>query len=195
MIAASHVTNISVANNSSLQHVQIFQALLNIQNALPPQVTLQKPVMFLDALDRLAPIHLEWINSREAFLAVLTVRFKHVGLQMVQNGQFALQATRTKRDIDLNRPWETCFHPGQEYDMSMIFRDSSSRNDTACISCNYECTGETGQDITWQVQKAYDVLLAMLLTCSPAQTAIPPFDAYQKWLMTNPITLKKRLIL
>ena len=116
---------------------------------LPPQVLLQKPVMFLDALDRLAPIHLEWINSYEAFLAVLKVRFKHVGLKMVENGEFALQATKTKRDVDLNRPWDVCLCPGQAYDMSMLFEDLCPSPDTLCTACHYPCPGKPDEQITW----------------------------------------------
>jgi hypothetical protein len=58
----------------------------------------------LDALDRLAFIHLEWINSWEAFMAVLKVGFEHVSLHMVESGHFALQATRIKQDIGKRRP-------------------------------------------------------------------------------------------
>jgi cytochrome c553 len=105
--------------------------------------------MFLDALDRLAPIHLEWINSHEAFLAVLKVRFKHHGIQLIENGRFALQASKTKRDVNLNRPWEICLHPGQEYDMSMLFQDSSSPAATTCASCHHTNQGKMDEDITW----------------------------------------------
>jgi hypothetical protein len=135
--------------HDSLQHIQTRNTLRKIQETLPPQVLLQKPIMFLDALDRIAPIHLEWINSYEAFLAVLKVRFKHIGLQMIENGRFALQASKTKRDVDLRKPWEACFYPGQAYDMSMLFRDSSSNRTTACTACHYPCAGTTGEDITW----------------------------------------------
>ena len=120
-----------------------------MQDNLPSQVLLQKPVMFLDALDRLAPIHLEWINSYEAFLAVLKVRFKHVGLKMVKNGQFALQATKTKKDVDLSRPWDVCLYPGQTYDMSMLFRDSGSSPNSLCTACHYPSSGEPDEQITW----------------------------------------------
>lgn len=116
---------------------------------LPPQVLLQKPVMFLDALDRLAPIHLEWINSHEAFFAVLKVRFKQVGLQMIESGRFALQATKTKRDVDLNRPWDSCMYPGQAYDMSMLFRDQCSSPNNLCTACHYPCSGNPGEEVTW----------------------------------------------
>jgi hypothetical protein len=128
----------------------MFNALKGIQNAIPPQILLQKPVMFLDALDRLAPIHLEWINSREAFLAVLKVRFKNVGRRMIEDGKFALQATKTKRDINLERPWEVCMKPGQEYDMSMLFQDPGSGDmTTVCTGCRSVCSGEAGEEITW----------------------------------------------
>ncbi|KAF7504319.1 hypothetical protein GJ744_002439 [Endocarpon pusillum] len=109
---------------------------------------MQKPVMFLDALDRLAPIHLEWINSREAFFTVLKVRFKHVGLQMIESGRFALQATKTKRDVDLNRSWDSCLYPGQAYDMSMLFRDQGFSPNNSCTACYYPCSGNPGEEIT-----------------------------------------------
>ena len=133
----------------SMQHVQTLNALQMIQGSLPPQVMLQKPVMFLDALDRLAPFHLEWINSHEAFLAVLKVRFRSHGLRMVENGHFALQDTKMKRDIDMARPWEACLFPGQECDMSMLFRVQSSDDTTSCANCHHMCSGKAGEDITW----------------------------------------------
>lgn len=132
--------------HDSLQHLETLQ---KIQENLPAQVLLQKPVMFLDALDRLAPIHLEWINSQEAFLAVLKVRFKHLGLRMIENGRFALQATKTKRDVNLDTPWEVCLLPGQTYDMSMLFRASSSDTTTTCTACHHTCSGKADEDITW----------------------------------------------
>lgn len=130
------------------QHLQTYITLQKIQDMLPPQVLLQKPVMFLDALDRLAPIHLEWINSYEAFFAVLKVRFKHVGLQMIESGRFALQATKTKKDVDLNRPWDSCLYPGQAYDMSMLFPDQGSSPNNLCPACRYPCSGNPGEEIT-----------------------------------------------
>lgn len=107
--------------------------------------------MFLDALDRLAPFHLEWINSYEAFLAVLKVRFKYQGFHMIENGHFALQASKTKRDVDLTRPWEVCLQPGQEYDMSILFLENGSPENTKCTFCFCESSGTPGQDITWCV--------------------------------------------
>lgn len=87
--------------------------------------------MFRDALDRVAPIHLEWINSREAFMAVLKVRFKDFGLHKIQNGEFALQDTGSADDIDLSdisRDWDFIFAPGQQVDMSVIFKRRDKAN-------------------------------------------------------------------
>lgn len=135
--------------DDSSQHLQVLKAISQNQNSIPPQILLQKPVIFLDALDRLAPFHLEWIDSHEAFLAVLKIRFKDHGLQMVESGRFALQASKTKKDVDLNRPWNICLFPGQEYDMSMLFRDPNSENNTNCMACHHICSGKAEEDIIW----------------------------------------------
>ena len=39
-------------------------------SGLPQQIENQQPVVFRDALNRVAPIHLEWINSPEEVLWV-----------------------------------------------------------------------------------------------------------------------------
>jgi hypothetical protein len=129
--------------------MSIAQALAKEQASIPAQVLLQQPIMFLDAMNRRTPVHLEWINSWEAFIAVLKVRFKHSGLSKIEAGEFALQATKTQRDIDRSRPWDACFLPGQSYDMSMIFRDANYAKVTSCPHCKCECAGESTQDITW----------------------------------------------
>lgn len=165
MYVSFSLTNI-ILTCASWQHTQTFKAIQNIQKSLPPQILMQKPVMFLDALDRLAPIHLEWINSREAFLAVLKVRFKHNGLQMIEEGRFVVQATKSKRDIDLNTPWEICLLPGQEYDMSMLFDDPRPSSETVCTFCGQLCPGNTGEDITWWVPKRFSIDVHRLTSIS-----------------------------
>lgn len=155
----------------SLQHVEILKVLRAIQEAIPPQVLLQKPVMFLDALGRLAPIHLDWINSYEAFLAVLKVRFKHHGLHLIEEKCFVLQATRTKRDVNFNLPWDCCLIPGQEYDMSMIFQHPGAATEAICVSCHHACAGQAGNDVTWLVTTLRWRLKMRLIMCLTARTA------------------------
>ncbi|KAL8798929.1 MAG: hypothetical protein Q9182_006276 [Xanthomendoza sp. 2 TL-2023] len=124
-------------------NLRVFQVVLEVQNLLksmPGQVERQQPVYLNDALGRYAPFHLEFIRSKEALISVLSINFKWVGSasRMIMNGDFAIHDSRTQRDIDLNRPWEECFIPGQQVDMSMIFerRDPGS---TLCPRCDHEC--------------------------------------------------------
>lgn len=139
----------------ALKQTMIYEGLKTIEqskDSLPPQVLLQQPVTFIDALDRVSSFHLDWIDSHEAFLAVLKCRFRNYGHQMIENGRFAIQASKTKRDINLNKPWNVCLFPGQEYDMSMLFQDPNRGNDTSCTSCTscHEiCPGKPGDEITW----------------------------------------------
>ena len=44
------------------------------------------------------------------------------GAEKIDRGEFMIQETSTKREIDLDNDWETCFLPGQRVGMSMIFR-------------------------------------------------------------------------
>jgi hypothetical protein len=125
--------------------------LEKLYNAIPPQIKNQQPVIFRDALNRVTPIHLEWTNSHEAFLAGLEIRFKDLGLQKIRRKEFALQRAGSNRDIDLNRPWEICFCPGQRVDMSMVFSEFHNTNMAVCPACQHECFGETGAEVEWYV--------------------------------------------
>ena len=120
-----------------------------ITNALPPQVERQQPVIFRDALNRIAPIHLEWIDSREAFLAVLKVRFKEHGLRKVANKEFVLRAAGSREDVDMKRPWSIWFQAGQRVDMSMLFREAASVDTAICPACHSSCPGDSDTEIEW----------------------------------------------
>jgi hypothetical protein len=70
-------------------NMKIYEMVLDMQKfqfQLPPQVVRQQPVYFEDAHGRVAPFHIEFINSFDAFQAVMEVRFRHLpGLKKVQN--------------------------------------------------------------------------------------------------------------
>ncbi|KAL8717622.1 MAG: hypothetical protein Q9181_008301 [Wetmoreana brouardii] len=134
-------------------NMRVFQVILNVQNLLlsiPEQVERQQPVYLNDALGRYAPFHLEFIRSAEALISVLSINFNWVGSasKKIKDGQFSLHDTRSKRDIELNRPWDECFLPGQHVDMSMIF-DRSGACTAACPGCRYTCPCRPGEDIKW----------------------------------------------
>ena len=131
-------------------NLQVYDIVLNMQMKLPVQIERQQPVIFLDACARLSPVHLEFITSAEAFLAVLKVRFQHAGLRKIKKGQFALEESRTRRLIDLRRPWHTCFLPGQRIDMSMIFSEPSDGGKTRiCPGCRYNSVSNEIGGIDW----------------------------------------------
>jgi hypothetical protein len=55
-----------------------YKVLLDVQSRIPREFKpcwIQEPVMLTDALGRVAPIHIELVNSWEVFDSVLTARF------------------------------------------------------------------------------------------------------------------------
>ena len=129
-------------------NLQMYDLVLSMQATLPVQIERQRPVLFLDACGRLSPIRLEFITSAEAFIAVLKVRFKDAGLKKIEKGHFFLEEARTKRLVDLRRPWHTCFLPGQKIDKSMVFSQAENPRST-CPGCQYESSANTTGDVEW----------------------------------------------
>ncbi|KAL9135056.1 MAG: hypothetical protein Q9175_003762 [Cornicularia normoerica] len=123
--------------NEMLAELRDIATVARVSQAIPAQVLLSTPVILLDARGRSAPFHLEFIDSSEAFIAVLKVRFKDIGLRKIENGQFALEDTTRKRSLRLSDAWSTTVRPGQHISMSMIFRLQESPN-TTCPSCGHE---------------------------------------------------------
>lgn len=123
---------------------------LSLETNLPPQVKLQKPVILLDACGKLAPFHLDFITSEEAFLAVLKVCFKQAGvrasgLEKLERSEYVVRDGRGI--VDWTQPWEKRFRPGWRYDMRMTFRRSYPLS--RCPSCLTENQGTFEDDIRW----------------------------------------------
>jgi hypothetical protein len=110
---------------------------------IPGQIDRQQPVYLIDALGRHRPLHLEFIRSPEvrnysilklhqadtlqkALSSVLQSTFRLVGsgAKKIQLGEYVLQDSVTKREINLSDPWETTFCPGQTVVMSMVFEST-----------------------------------------------------------------------
>jgi hypothetical protein len=123
-------------------NMKVYQIVLNMQSTmqrqLPAQVDRQQPIYFEDAHGRLAPFHTEFINSFEAFQAVMEVRFRHVpGLKKFQRRQYLLQEPGSKRKLDLQAPWESVFLPRRRVVMSMVFQ-SPQISTSSCPGCQTE---------------------------------------------------------
>lgn len=136
-------------------HIRIFNAVTQMQQLLcsiPPQIEREQPVLFEDAHGRLAPFHVEFINSYGAFQAVLEARFENMpGLRKVINLEYAMQDTQSKKIIDLSGPWESTIRPGRKFVMSMVFQMSKAMV-SACPGCSTETSSRlvnVGSDIQW----------------------------------------------
>ena len=130
-------------NKQLLQGVQDLNQMVQLEKSIPPQVLLGQPVTLLDCFGKAAPFHLEFIDSLEAFMAVMKVRFKQAGVKSsgiakLENHEFSIQDTRRKCFIDITRPWPTVFKPGQKADMSMVFHRFACPPSTcpACLGKN-----------------------------------------------------------
>lgn len=139
-------------NKQLMKSVRDLQRMLQIQMTVPPQVLLQQPVILLDAFGKLAPFHLEFIDSLETFTAVLKIRFRkegvrQPGLAKLDNREFTIQETRRRRPIDVEKPWSKVFQPGQEVDMSMVFHQLES-HPSACPGCSRENENSENQ-VQW----------------------------------------------
>lgn len=142
-------------NKELVRSVQELNRMLKLKTAVPPQVLLQKPVILLDAFGKIAPFHLDFIDSMECFTAVLKIRFRqagvgNVGLSKLEHREFTIQETRHKRPVDLSKPWPTLFSPGQEVDMSMVFHRFACPPNT-CPGCSRNNENDEEQS-EWYVQ-------------------------------------------
>jgi hypothetical protein len=74
------------------------------------------------------------------------------GTQKIDRGEFAIQDSATKMDVDLKSAWGTCFIPRQHADMSMVFNSKKASN-IYCPKCNNDNGDNFAQnediDIEW----------------------------------------------
>lgn len=142
-------------NNQLQQSLDDIRGILHMQASMPPQVFLQKPVLLLDAFGKVAPFHLDFIDSLDAFVAVLKIRSQHAGVQhaglrKIDNREFYIRDTNRRRKIDVTRPWTSVFRPGQNVDMSMVFRRRLTPSICPECGCQSDCHEEDeDQEIEW----------------------------------------------
>ena len=139
-------------NEELMRTVQDMRSMLEMQKNIPSQVLLQQPIILLDPFGRLAPFHLEFVESKECFIAVMKVRFaqagvKPTGLAKLDHHEFSLENTRRRKPVDLTRTWTCVLKPGEQYDMKMVFHRFTSQCSpaTTCPSCNVVNEEDEGQ--------------------------------------------------
>ncbi|OSS47245.1 hypothetical protein B5807_09803 [Epicoccum nigrum] len=134
-------------------NVATYHAVISIQAALSNRLErtlIDEPFILEDPIGRIAPVHLQFVTSWEAFHAVMENRFSNLqGFRKIQQRKYGLQDGATGREIALTRPWQRAFLPGQRVEMAFIFqsdgaKDASATN-TTCPGCQSpsQNTGDT----------------------------------------------------
>jgi hypothetical protein len=124
-------------------NIATYHAVISLQTALPSRLErtlIEEPFILEDPIGRIAPVHLQFVTSWDAFNSVLEIRFHNLqGFKKIKNKQYGLQEKATQRDIDQSRAWERAFLPGQRIEMSFVFRNDESStkdaNTTTCPGC------------------------------------------------------------
>ena len=109
-------------------NVVIYRTVVDIRTILPSRLErtlIQEPFLLEDAIGRIAPVHMQFIASWDAFDSVLETRFRNLqGYKKIVSKEFVLQERSTKQDVSRTTPWEGAFLPGQRVDISMVFTNS-----------------------------------------------------------------------
>ena len=102
----------------------------------------QEPMVLEDALNRVFPIHLDFISSWDSFLFVLNGHFKDTaGEGKVARKEFLL-FDQTGCAVSFHKPWHEAFTSGQRVSMAMLFtrRRVSRSSCPLCLADNDDPT-------------------------------------------------------
>jgi hypothetical protein len=128
-----------------------YKVLLDIQSQVPREFKpcwIQEPVILTDALGRIAPIHIELVNSWGVFDSVLAARFIGLpGQRKIERKEVAFQDRHLARDIERSQSYEAYFLPGRRIDMSMVFEQHNLS--TSCPKCGLETASTAESAIRW----------------------------------------------
>ena len=136
-------------------NIATYQAVLSIQAILPSRLErtmIEEPFILEDPIGRIAPVHLQFVTSWDAFNAVLEVRFRDIqGYKKIKQRQYGLQDKSTGRDIVQTRRWDGAFLPGQRIEMSLLFETKASpvsdNSHATCPGCQATSAGGNEADI------------------------------------------------
>jgi hypothetical protein len=145
----------SLLYRSIAVNIATYQAVVNSQAALPSRLErslIDEPFILEDALGRVAPVHLQFVTSWEAFNAVLEIRFRGLqGHQKIIRQQYGLQDRATGRELEQSRNWERALLPGQRVEMSIVFHSEelpvAASGGVTCPGCHTPDGNSTGADI------------------------------------------------
>lgn len=94
-------------------HLTEIKTMIQVQQELPSQVLLRRPVVLIDAFEgNRLPFHLEFINCFEALFSVLSIRFNDKGdpaIQRIRRQMFILYEHSKQRQVDMAGQWSNAF--------------------------------------------------------------------------------------
>jgi hypothetical protein len=128
-----------------------YDILLELQTRVPREFEpcwIQEPLMLTDALGRVAPVHLELINTWAVLESVLEARFHNIpGERKIKRREYALQERSSQRDIQRSASFNSSFLPGSKVDMSMVFKQGHTG--AHCPGCGKECQQAATTNSKW----------------------------------------------
>ncbi|KAM0801690.1 hypothetical protein BDR22DRAFT_156623 [Usnea florida] len=142
----NHMLAIIENQQQLMGQLRDIELMIRVNQDVPPQVLLSKPVVLLDACGRYTPFHLELIDTAEFFIEVLKIRFKDIGLHKIEAREFSLEDSKSKCGLQLAKPWTVIMRPGRHISMSMVFR-LEERQTARCPGCGEENAGSDLEDI------------------------------------------------
>jgi hypothetical protein len=136
-------------------NIATYQAVTRSQTPLPSRLErglIEAPVILEDAIGRIAPVHLQFVTSWDAFDAVLEIRFRGMqGHRKITQQQYELHDQISGKDIKKSRVWPRAFLPGQTVAMSILFHSdspaSASSNGTTCPGCHTPAQSSTDVEV------------------------------------------------
>ena len=139
-------------------NVATYHAIISIQAALPSRLEraiIEEPFILEDPIGRIAPVHLQFVTSWEAFRAVMENRFLNMqGFRKIQQRKYGLQDRATKRAIEQTLPWQGAFLPGQRVEMAIDFRidkaEDSNGTSMTCPGCQTPSNDAGDTDVQCQ---------------------------------------------
>lgn len=128
-----------------------YKILLDLQTRVPREFGpcwIQEPLTLTDALGRVAPIHLELVNSWDVFEAVLEARFLNFpGENKIKSGEYAISDGKSEQDLERSQAFASAFLPGRRIDMCVLFREQISNN--SCPGCGLKSITLGSTATTW----------------------------------------------
>ncbi|KAL9109190.1 MAG: hypothetical protein Q9227_006115 [Pyrenula ochraceoflavens] len=129
-----------------------YRVMLDVQASIQSNLgrsLVQEPCILEDAIGRVAPVHTQFVNSWEAFEAVLELQFKNFDDSgIIQDRQYILLEHTNKQEIIRSRPFEDVFLPGKKILMSVVLENEAIQ-EPSCPRCEAALRSREESEVQW----------------------------------------------